>query len=179
MLEVLLHSLDLTLHPGLNALKLPAGWRSADVLAQWPSAALCRMLLVLHWGDVLACCSVTESMSACALNCGSRPAMKDSMPSKGQTFAAGKKAVPLADLPRWRVELLLGTFVVDMSLYRRALTAPIAAPNSIGASYERLEYLGDAILEGIARQFIYTRCVLLRSLLQKICQQPRLEPVHY
>ena len=106
------------------------------------------------------------------------PAMKDSMPSRGQSFAAGKKAVPLADLPRWRVELLLGTFVVDMSLYRRALTAPIAAPNSIGASYERLEYLGDAILEGIARQFIYTRCVLLKSLLQKIPQQTRHEPVH-
>ena len=71
---------------------------------------------------------------------------------------AGKKANPLEDLPRWRVESLVGTFVLDMSLYRRALTAPSAVPDSITASYERLEYLGDGILEGIIRQFIYSRC---------------------
>lgn len=54
--------------------------------------------------------------------------------------------------------MLVGTFVVDMSLYRRALTAPSAVPDSRAASsYERLEYLGDSILEGIARQFIYER----------------------
>ncbi len=53
----------------------------------------------------------------------------------------------------------MGTFVLDMSLYRRALTAPSAVPDSITASYERLEYLGDGILEGIIRQFIYSRCV--------------------
>lgn len=54
--------------------------------------------------------------------------------------------------------MLVGTFVVDMSLYRRALTAPSAVPDSIKASYERLEYLGDGVLEGIVRQFIYQRC---------------------
>ena len=54
--------------------------------------------------------------------------------------------------------MLVGTFVVDMSLYRRALTAPSAVPDSRAASsYERLEYLGDSILEGVARQFIYER----------------------
>ncbi len=75
----------------------------------------------------------------------------------GQCLAV-KKAEPLEDLPRWRVELLVGTFVVDMSLYRLALTAPSAVPDSrVAASYERLEYLGDSILEGIARQFIYER----------------------
>ena len=54
--------------------------------------------------------------------------------------------------------MLVGTFVLDMSLYRRALTAPSAVPDSIKASYERLEYLGDGVLEGIIRRFIYTRC---------------------
>lgn len=78
--------------------------------------------------------------------------------SAGMGDCAGRKANPLADLPRWRVEMLVGTFVLDMSLYRRALTAPSAVPDSIKASYERLEYLGDGVLEGIIRHFIYTRC---------------------
>ena len=77
------------------------------------------------------------------------------------------------------MELLLGTFVVDMSLYRRALTAPIAAPNSIGASYERLEYLGDAILEGIARQFIYTRRVRQKPSAKDDGSAAGHEPVQY
>ncbi len=59
------------------------------------------------------------------------------------------------------MESLVGTFVLDMSLYRRALTAPSAVPDSITASYERLEYLGDGILEGIIRQFIYSRYTTL------------------
>ena len=85
-------------------------------------------------------------------------------PSLGnQASHAGRKANPLEDLPRWRVESLVGTFVLDMSLYRRALTAPSAVPDSITASYERLEYLGDGILEGIIRQFIYSRCVNFRD----------------
>ena len=80
-----------------------------------------------------------------------------------QASHAGRKANPLEDLPRWRVESLVGTFVLDMSLYRRALTAPSAVPDSITASYERLEYLGDGILEGIIRQFIYSRCGYCRT----------------
>lgn len=68
----------------------------------------------------------------------------------------GKILEPLADLPRWRVEALLGTYVCDMSLYRRALTAPSLVRDSIGKSFERLEFLGDAVLEVVIRDYVYT-----------------------
>jgi len=75
--------------------------------------------------------------------------------SKIQLLWAGKTEAPLADLPRWRVEALLGTHVSDMSLYRRALTSPGAVHDMVGCSYERLEYVGDAVLGLVIREYIY------------------------
>ncbi len=71
--------------------------------------------------------------------------------------SAGKTEAPLADLPRWRVEALVGTYVCDMRLYRRALTSPMAVDDIVGASYERLEYVGDAVLGLIIREYIYKK----------------------
>ncbi len=45
----------------------------------------------------------------------------------------------------------------DLRLYRRALTAPTAVLDPVGGSFERLEYLGDAVLGVIAREYIYAR----------------------
>ena len=64
------------------------------ILTQQPSAALCHVLLVLHWGDVLACCSVREVVLASASDCGSRPAMKGSMPGKGASICCRKEGGP-------------------------------------------------------------------------------------
>ncbi|BDA44828.1 probable ribonuclease 3 at C-terminar half [Coccomyxa sp. Obi] len=69
----------------------------------------------------------------------------------------GKTEAPLADLPRWRVEALVGTYVCDMRLYRRALTTPMAVEDAVDASYERLEYVGDAVLGLIIREYIYKK----------------------
>jgi dsRNA-specific ribonuclease len=71
---------------------------------------------------------------------------------------AGKAECPLADLPRWRMEALLRTHVCDMDLYRNALTVPAAVTDPIGRSLERLEFLGDAVLEVVIRDYVYTKC---------------------
>lgn len=71
---------------------------------------------------------------------------------------AGKAAAPLADLPRRSVEALVGTWVRDVRLYRRALTAPGAVSDPLCGSYERLEYLGDAVLSAIVREYIFAKC---------------------
>ena len=71
--------------------------------------------------------------------------------------SAGKTEAPLADLPRWRLEALVGTYICDVSLYRRALTSPMAVDDVVRASYERLEYVGDAVLGLIVREYIYKK----------------------
>lgn len=71
---------------------------------------------------------------------------------------AGKHEDPLADLPRWRLEALIGGPVRNMSLFRQALTAPSALPEGQElASYERLEFLGDSVLELAIREYLFTR----------------------
>ncbi|KAK9836596.1 hypothetical protein WJX74_004014 [Apatococcus lobatus] len=70
----------------------------------------------------------------------------------------GKHEDPLSDLPRWRLEALIGGPVRNMSLFRQALTAPNALPEGQElASYERLEFLGDAVLELAIREYLFTR----------------------
>ena len=65
---------------------------------------------------------------------------------------------PLADLPRWRLEQLLDSGIRDASYYRSALTHPTALPTELRlVSYERLEYLGDAVLELCTRQMLMQR----------------------
>lgn len=77
-----------------------------------------------------------------------------------ETFrkCAGKHEDPLSDLPRWRLEALIGGPIRNMSLFRQALTAPAALPEGQElASYERLEFLGDAVLELAIREHLFTR----------------------
>lgn len=83
--------------------------------------------------------------------------MREHLRFKMQVLCVGKTEAPLADLPRWRIEALLGTHVYDMSLYRRALTSPGAVHDVVGCSYERLEYVGDAVLGLIIRDYIYCK----------------------
>lgn len=65
---------------------------------------------------------------------------------------------PLADVPRWQLEMLLGCGLRNASLYRRALIHPTALlPEARVASFERLEYLGDAVLELCTRQLLMDR----------------------
>ena len=65
---------------------------------------------------------------------------------------------PLPDLPAWRIEQLLGCGIRDISLYRSALTHPTALPTEDRVySYERLEYLGDAVLELCTREMLMQR----------------------
>jgi ribonuclease-3 len=72
--------------------------------------------------------------------------------------ARGRWAAPLADLPRWRVEALVRTGVRDVSLYRAALThSKAVAPGRRCEAYEQLEFLGDAVLELLARQALLAR----------------------
>lgn len=54
---------------------------------------------------------------------------------------------------------LLGFEVKQVDLYRQALTAADAVPPEYGlqASYERLEFLGDAVLELIVREYVMSR----------------------
>jgi hypothetical protein len=77
------------------------------------------------------------------------------------SWCAGKRAEPLADLPRWRLEAMLGTWVRQARLYRLALTAPAAVADPVAGSFERLEYLGDAVLATVARGYVYTKCGLI------------------
>lgn len=67
-------------------------------------------------------------------------------------------ALPLADVPAWRLEQLVGAGIRDAELYRRALIHPTALPSEQRhLSYERLEYLGDAVLELCTRQLLMER----------------------
>jgi ribonuclease-3 len=75
--------------------------------------------------------------------------------------AQGRCAAPLApllDVPAWKLEQLVGCGIGDAHLYRSALTHPTALPPEYRAlSYERLEYLGDAVLELCTRQLLMER----------------------
>ena len=67
---------------------------------------------------------------------------------------------PLRDLPRWRVEWLVGCGVRNLRLYRTALTHVSALPPHPEwrtVSYERLEYLGDAVLAVAVREALGSR----------------------
>jgi ribonuclease-3 len=49
----------------------------------------------------------------------------------------------------------LGLRITDRDLYRRALTHPSCTRDRAGADYERLEFLGDAVLVGIVAPRLY------------------------
>lgn len=65
---------------------------------------------------------------------------------------------PLSDIKRWQLELLVGCGVRNVRLYRMALTHPTALPPEMRTeSYERLEYLGDAVMELCIRELLMER----------------------
>ena len=66
----------------------------------------------------------------------------------------GQAAAPLGDVPRWRLESLVRAPVRRPELYRMALTCPsaLSARRRVPQSYERLEFLGDAVLSTVIRQ---------------------------
>ncbi|PRW59825.1 ribonuclease III [Chlorella sorokiniana] len=74
--------------------------------------------------------------------------------------ADGHSVDPLADLQAWQVERLTGCHVRDLSLYRAALTHKSALPPElrVAQSYERLEFLGDAVLSLACRTLLMERC---------------------
>ncbi len=67
---------------------------------------------------------------------------------------AGHAIAPLFDVPRWRFEALVRAPVRRPELYRMALTCPsaLSAGRRVDESYERLEFLGDAVLSTVIRQ---------------------------
>ncbi|KAK9811497.1 hypothetical protein WJX72_004836 [[Myrmecia] bisecta] len=73
--------------------------------------------------------------------------------------STGRCPDPLADLPRWRVEALLGLPVCNLDLYRAAFTCSSVLPDDlvVDKSFERLEYLGDSVLELAIRDYIFKR----------------------
>lgn len=65
---------------------------------------------------------------------------------------------PLLDLPRWRLEDLVGCRVGALEPYRRALTAPSALrEDQAPETYDVLEYLGDSVLSLVVRETLIQR----------------------
>lgn len=70
----------------------------------------------------------------------------------------GRSPCPLIGLERWRFEELLQMGIRNVALYRTALTHPAAIkPEMRFQSYERLEFLGDAVLELVVRDMLLKR----------------------
>ena len=72
---------------------------------------------------------------------------------------AGRSPAPLADLQRHQVEDLIGCGVRNMELYRAALSSKSAVePDQIIArSFDRLEFLGDAVVGQVFKDYIFQR----------------------
>lgn len=84
---------------------------------------------------------------------------KQSWTLSNSKWCAGRSATPLADLQRHYVEDLIGCGVRDMGLYRTALSAPSAVEpdHMIAQSFDRIEYLGDAVVQIVFGSYIYQR----------------------
>lgn len=71
---------------------------------------------------------------------------------------AGRCPAPLADIPAWRIEHLVGCAIRNKLLYHAALTHPTAMPPTLRhKSYQRLEYLGDSVMELCIRELLMER----------------------
>lgn len=70
--------------------------------------------------------------------------------------SAGCAVLPLSDLSQHIIQSLVGSPINRPVLYRKALTHVSAVPQNkrVEASYERLEYLGDAVLELATRSLV-------------------------
>jgi ribonuclease-3 len=70
----------------------------------------------------------------------------------------GRSVSAFNALENWRLEELIGMGIRDTELYKCALTHPAAVkPSMRFKSYERLEYLGDAVLELAMRDILLER----------------------
>lgn len=70
----------------------------------------------------------------------------------------GRSPQPLKDLPKWKIEQLVDCSINNVSLYHAALSHSTALPLEMRyMSYQRLEYLGDAVLELCTRQMLMQR----------------------
>lgn len=80
---------------------------------------------------------------------------------------AGRSPTPLADVQRHQIEDLTQMGVRNLELFRTALTAPsaISKDRIIAASFDRLEYLGDAAVSLAFRNWVYARYTHLVSML--------------
>ena len=118
-----------------------------------------RALVVGHtttWPPVYTRRHVVPPLSALltAKRKQDRPRLQD----VGVDTQGRSTSLPLDKLERWRLEELMGTGVCNVLLYRSALTHPTALkPEQRLMSYERLEFLGDSVIELVCRQMLMER----------------------
>ena len=79
--------------------------------------------------------------------------------SSGSGGLAGRSPTPLEDVERYQIEDLIRMGVKDVELFRVDLTAPsaITQDKTIAASFDRLEYLGDAAVSLAFRSWVFGR----------------------
>ena len=82
-------------------------------------------------------------------------------------ISAGRSPTPLADVERYQIEDLIQMGVKNLELFRTALTAPsaISKDRVVAASFDRLEYLGDAAVSLAFRSWVYARYIRMGSML--------------
>jgi 23S rRNA maturation mini-RNase III len=101
------------------------------------------------------------SAASGAADSSSSSSSSSSDPSDASKMFApdGRCLAPFADVPTSRFEDLVGHPVRDRSLYIKALTAPsaLAEDRVMEDSYERLEFLGDAVISLVVREEMYGR----------------------
>ena len=72
-----------------------------------------------------------------------------------------RRILPRRKHPRWKkLEAALGIRIYNFALFEKALRHPSAQRNhthGILQSYERLEFLGDAILGAVVAEYLYDR----------------------
>jgi len=74
--------------------------------------------------------------------------------TRGGFSLDGRMADPLCDVPRWQFERLVDHGISNTELFRQAFIASsVLSPDEKLKSYERLEYLGDAILSLVVREW--------------------------
>lgn len=72
---------------------------------------------------------------------------------------AGRSPTPLIDLDRHQIEMLVDMGIGDVQLYRTALTSPsaVSSENIVADSFDRLEFLGDAVVNLIFKSWVFNR----------------------
>ena len=163
--------------PPLARVAALARGAAAALAARWPVARLaanlvCWMWLLLPFRVRSLAWRAVGPPAPPSLHASPRAAALRAAAARGDGEAALSSlgfgadgrfpgARPLADTPKWRLEALVGRGLSARGAdrVRAALTAPssvsLTIPSATRAEFERLEYLGDAVLELAAR-----RCAL-------------------